>query len=375
MKKRSKKESRSLQVLFGLIELYLKINKPVGSHTLKEHGFDHLSSATIRNYFAELETQGLLCQPHSSGGRTPTSEAFRLYANEAIKSPTLNEDLEKNLQKLSLDSRCYLSSFLQASADILSSTIHYAVFLSSVRFDHDLILQIKLMELDEYRLLCVIITDFGQVLTEVLPCKGKVGTFAVKRIESYIQALLKGGEKPQNLLEEEVEFAKSLYHEIMVRYMVRYSNFSDEDIYRTGFSILLKYPEFSDPVALASGLSLFENSSKMRLLLGDCAKQRALHYWIGEDLAAYGSTATGCSVIAHPYYIGQTCVGAVGILGPCRMPYRELFGTLNFFTKSISKSLTQTIYKFKLSFRQPRAMSHPYIRFEKKAQNLLEIKE
>ncbi len=81
-KKTSIKEERQYKVLIALIEHYILTGKPVGSNTLRESGLDHLSSATIRNYFASLEELGLLEQQHASGGRTPTEKAFRLYAQE-----------------------------------------------------------------------------------------------------------------------------------------------------------------------------------------------------------------------------------------------------------------------------------------------------
>lgn len=374
MKKKSKKQSRAYHVLLGLVELYLETNKPIGSNTLKEHGFQELSSATIRNYFVELEKQGFLRQPHSSGGRIPTPEAFRLYASEVFSSPQLNPDIEEKIQGMELDESRNIATYLQKSAEKLSELTHYAVFLSSVRFDHDFILDIKLVGIDSDRLLCIMVTDFGQIFTEVLPLESKHSSFSLKRIESYIQWRIKGGEKPSNLAREEQKCAQDYYNEIMVRYLVRYSNFSDEDIYRTGFSSLLSYPEFHDPVALATGLSLFENPAHMRLLLNDCVRDSSLRYWIGTDLSPYASSAQGCSVMAVPYRIGSTIAGAIGILGPCRMPYRALFGTLHFFADCMSKSLTKSLLKFKISFRQPRSTT-PYIQLNQTAQNLLEIKE
>jgi heat-inducible transcriptional repressor len=357
----SKKHTREFLVLLGLVDLYLETGKPIGSNTLKEHGFQHLSSATIRNYFAELEKQGYLRQPHSSGGRIPTNEAFRFYAEEhleSIQSPP--PEIEEKLQELELSSPRHLMRYLQTAAETLSEVTGFATFLTSVRFDQDFILDIKLVSIDQERILCVMITDFGQVLTEVLPISQKLSSFATKRIEAHLQWRLKGGKQPENILLEEELVAQSIYNEIMVRYIVRYSNFSSEDIFRTGFSRLLAYPEFSDPLALTTGLSLFENSSHMRLLLSDCVRDGKLCCWIGKDLAPYASAAQGCSVLAIPYYIGQIKAGAVGILGPCRMPYRKLFSTLHYFSGTVSKSLTKSLLKFKLSFRQPRA-THPYL--------------
>lgn len=377
----SKKHTREFQVLLGLVELYLESGKPIGSNTLKEHGFDHLSSATIRNYFAELEKQGFLRQPHSSGGRIPTHDALKLYAREHLVWPCpISPEIEDLFQDLAHTSPRHLSRFLQTAAERLSEACQLATFLTAVRFDHDFVLNIKLVGIDSERVLCVMVTDFGQVLTEVLPLREKLSSFAFKRIESYLQWRVKGSAKPHNLSLEEEAAAQAFYNEIMVRYIVRYSNFSNEDLFRTGFSQLLAYPEFSDPVALTTGLSLFENPAHMRLLLNDCVREGELRYWIGSDLVSYTAAAQGCSVIAIPYYIGQMKAGAIGLLGPCRMPYKKLFSILRYFSASISKSLTSGLLKFKLSFRQARSPSpelHPAERaiVDQQSQKLLEIKD
>jgi heat-inducible transcriptional repressor len=376
----SKKHSREFKVLLGVVELYLGTGKPIGSNTLREHGFDYLSSATIRNYFAELEKEGFLRQPHSSGGRIPTNAAFRLYAADGLENPLpLAPEIEEAFMLLEQPSAPHLTRYLQMAAEKLSEVTGYATFLTSVRFDQDFIFEIKLVGIDQERILCIMVTDFGQILTEVLPISEKLSAFACKRIETYLQWRVKGGEKPENLTAEEGKMAQEIYNEIMVRYIVRYTNFSSEDVFRTGFSQLLAYPEFSDPLALTTGLSLFENISHMRLLLNDCMRDGTLRYWIGKELAPYASAAQGCSVIAIPYRLGQVQAGAVGILGPCRMPYRRLFAILSYFSDCVSKSLTKSLLKFKLTFRQPR--STPAAEFQERsiidqtAQKLLEIKE
>lgn len=367
-------------VLFGLVELYLESGKPIGSNTLKENGFQNLSSATIRNYFVELEAQGYLRQPHASGGRVPTHLALRVYADEHIEQIDLSPEIEEKLAPLAQSESRNLLHYLQTSAETLSEATGLATFLSSVRFDHDLITDIKLLSIDASRLLAVIITDFGQVQTEVLPADQRLSTFSLKRVEAHLQWRLQGGEEPSALSNTELLFAQKCYNEIMVRYLVRYSNFSHDDTYRTGFSKLLNYPEFTDPLALTTGLSLFENQAHMRLLLNDCLRRGELSYWVGSELGAYIPTAEGCSVIAIPYYLGSMRAGAVGVLGPCRIPYRSLFATLTYFSHCISKSLTKSLLKFKLSYRTPRS-STPFLQEQERAivdqtsKKLLEIKD
>lgn len=351
--KRVGKQDRERKVLLGLVDYYIQTGKPVGSNSLKEAGFGDLSSATIRNYFAHLEEDGYLLQSHSSGGRIPTPLAYRIYALNYLHSEPLDLKQDHLFHSLrQFDSR-EIALLLQEAAEALSKASQCAVFLSAPRFDHDFIVDVKLVPLDGFRCLSILITDFGVVQTEILHLPSKLSTFAIKRIESYFHWRLTGLGKPENLEDEEEEIGQTFYNELMLRYIVGYSNFIDEDIYRTGFSRLLTYADFQDASLLASGLALFENIHGMRLLLKECKTLDRLKFWIGEDLAAYSTPNPNCAVIAIPYYINHKPVGAVGLLGPIRLPYRTLYSTLRLFSEIVSETLTRNIYKFKISFRQP----------------------
>lgn len=370
--KKSAKQNRERQVLIGLVELYLKSGKPIGSNTLKDFGFEALSSATIRNYFAHLEEEGFLAQQHTSGGRIPTPKAFRFYAQEYVdeKSPEVQP---REFKELRGQETHELAVYLEKAAEILSQLTQCAVFLSAPRFDHDYINEIKLVGIDATRALCVLVTNFGLIQTEVLHLDKKLSSFSLKRIEAYFQwrlqrmqaADISEEKKPENLSEEEERLAQQLYNEIMMRYIVSYSNFSDEDIYSTGFSRLLTHHDLQDTNVLTHCLSLFENVSALRLLLKECSKKESLRYWIGDDLHPFSKGPYESTVVAIPYYINKQCVGAVGLLGPVRLPYRQLFSLLRNFSESISEALTRSIYKFKITYRQPQAQPEvPNIQFE-----------
>lgn len=358
LKKRFSKTDRVYKVLFGLINYYLKTGKPVGSNTLKEAGFEDISSATIRNYFAQLEQEGLLTQQHSSGGRLPTHAAYRLYAEDCINATEVTPQNAQLFSELRQSETREIATYLQHSAESLSALTNCAVFLSAPRFDHDYIIGLKLMAIDHSRCLCVIITDFGIVQTELLHLDRKLSAFTIKRMEAYFHWRLTGHDQPENFDREEELLAQKIYNELMIRYIVNYSNFNDTELYRTGFSKLLAYPDFHDASALASSLGLFENAQSMRQLSKECCKVNQLKFWIGDDLMAHSSSVPDCAVIAIPYYINQNCVGVVGLLGPARISYPEIFGIIRAFAASISEALTRNIYKYKITFRQPHAGPH-----------------
>jgi heat-inducible transcriptional repressor len=359
--KKPAKDQREKLILFGLVDLYLQSGKPIGSNTLKENGFDALSSATIRNYFAKLEEEGFVKQQHSSGGRIPTASAYKAYAQAHFDQPRISLDQKKEIDQILKKKTREVASYLLQSAEKISDITACAAFLSAPRFDQDFILEIKLIHIDERRMLCILITDFGIIRTEVLVTEKKLSNFTLKRLETYFNWRLTGMEKP-TLDPEEESLGASLYKEVMLRHIVSYTNFSTEDLFQTGFSKLLTYPDFNDASALASGLSLFENKQMLRKLLTHTCETGKMNCWIGEDLLPFSLEASACSVIAIPYCIHQSICGAFGILGPNRIPYRELFGQLKQISECISDSLTKSIYKFKISFRSPRP-SH--LEFEK----------
>ncbi|MFA6915538.1 MAG: heat-inducible transcriptional repressor HrcA [Parachlamydiales bacterium] len=352
------KKDRERQVLLGLVDFYIKTGKPVGSETLKGAGFDNLSSATIRNYFSCLEKDGFLKQQHSSGGRVPTSEAFRLYTLSSIDEYTSNGfpaiSIPFDDSSISKDSTHAIASHLQKTAEILSGFSGCAVFLSAPKFDHDFISEIKLVSIDAERYLCVIISDFGIVQTEVLHSPRKLSSFSLKRLESYFQARISGQQPNVSFEPDEETIAKQFYNELMVRHLVSYTNFSSEYIYTTGFAQLLNSPEYHDIKIMAAGLSLFEDEQSLRHLIQHTCRHGKTSFWIGDDLKAIGAPEAPCSVIAMPYYIHNQVVGAVGVLGPLRMPYRDLLCTLNTSAEYLTHTLTRTVYKFKITFRQPK---------------------
>ena len=345
------KKDRERLVLLGLVDLYLKLGKPVGSKVLQSEGFESLSSATIRNYFGKLEKAGYLEQQHSSGGRIPTSKAYQAYAQMHLDGYDLPKSDVNLLKRQLLTETREINRYLEQAAEVLSEMSGCAVFLSMPRFDQDFVIDVKLVEVDATRVLAVLVTEFGMIHTELLHTGKKLGTHATKRIEAYFHFRMTGLDKPQ-MSEDEEALALSFYKEVMLRQVVRHASFSHADLYKTGFSKLLEYPEFNSSSALASGLSLFEDEEAMEKLLGQCEGE--LKFWIGEDLADNMHRLRSCSAIVAPYSVQSKRVGAIGFLGPMRIPYPKLFALMRTASELISKALTQSLYKFRISYREPK---------------------
>jgi heat-inducible transcriptional repressor len=353
MKAKPPKALREKQVLFGLIDLYIESGKPVGSQTLQETGFEHLSSATIRNYFAKLEEEGFLSQAHTSGGRIPTTLGFKSYIDQILKDPQLDPKVEEHICSKLIKETKEVVAYLEEACDFISELIPSAAFLSSMRFDQDFVSDIKLIPLDVTRLLTVIITDFGLVHTEILRIDQKLSHFSIKRIEQFFKFKMTGLDRPE-LSEEEEFLAKRLYNEVLMRHLVNHVHFSKSNLYKTGFSKLLNHSDFSEITKLSNTMALFENESYLQTILQDAQRTSSFIRYVGEDLNYFINTKEPiASVFALPYFIHQNQAGAFGILIPTRSDYKKILPMLSCIQDCISKTLTKSVYTFKISYRPP----------------------
>ena len=153
---------RRQAVLRAIVADYIAMQEPVGSKTLVEKHKLQVSSATIRNDMAVLETEGYIAQPHASSGRVPTEKGYRAFVD------AINE-----VKPLSLPERRAISDFLESgvdledvmrrSAHLLAQLTRQAAVVQLPTLSVSRIKHCEVVALTPRRLLLVVITDNGRV--------------------------------------------------------------------------------------------------------------------------------------------------------------------------------------------------------------------
>jgi len=121
-------DSRRQLVLESAINRYIKDAVPVASEEIAGE-FD-LSSATIRNIFAELEERGYLTHPYTSSGRIPTDKGYRYYVDFLISQIHLLDDEKEHIVKEYKRGLNRLEDALEETSEIISTITHYAGIVS-----------------------------------------------------------------------------------------------------------------------------------------------------------------------------------------------------------------------------------------------------
>ena len=127
-------DSRKKAVLTSVINRYITEVSPVASEDIASEF--NLSSATIRNIFAELEESGFLSHPYTSAGRVPTGKGYRYYVDFLLLQMELLDEEKKQIFNEFKRQIARLDEALEKTSEILSVLTHYAGIVSSLEVEN-----------------------------------------------------------------------------------------------------------------------------------------------------------------------------------------------------------------------------------------------
>lgn len=121
-------ESRKRAILAATINRYIQDAIPVASDDIaKEFG---LSSATIRKIFSEMELDGYLTHPYTSGGKTPTDKGYRYYVDFLVSQMELLEGEKESIVREYKKEINRLEDVLEMTSEVISTITHYTSIVS-----------------------------------------------------------------------------------------------------------------------------------------------------------------------------------------------------------------------------------------------------
>src|SRR3990170_6645111 len=116
---------REKEILKALINHYIGTAEPVGSQVISHKYITDLSPASIRNVLQDLEQMGLIEQPHTSAGRVPTDQGYRLYVDALLKPESLTVSEEEKIKsELLSEHHTAFEEILEQTTKVLANVSH-----------------------------------------------------------------------------------------------------------------------------------------------------------------------------------------------------------------------------------------------------------
>ncbi|MGB5186789.1 MAG: heat-inducible transcriptional repressor HrcA [Acidimicrobiia bacterium] len=309
-------DDRQARVLQALVEEYIRTGEPVSSHAILERSALDVSSATIRNELARLESYGFVAQPHTSAGRIPTHQGYRYYVDHC--SPArLRSATHDRIRSFFAEVHREVSKLLKETSGLVSDITHLPAVVIEPQAEVTRIHAVHLVRLGSTAVLVVTIAESGQVTQHVVTLGFEPTDEQLDEAERVIEGVYAGRDRDEASTDQRLSSADlpDLVRRIIdpVHQEIQHAEISTPQLFVGGTSQLAGL--WADLAIVHRMLDLLERDSDVQAILGEPADGTTVR--IGEEI---GDTLD-LAVVSTPF--GPRGSGRVGVLGPMRMDYRR----------------------------------------------------
>lgn len=324
-------DDRKLKILQAIIQNYLETGEPVGSRTISKYTDLNLSSATIRNEMSDLEDMGYILQPHTSAGRIPSDKGYRLYVDILLLDK--NKELD-SMRNILIEKADRLESLLQQVAKLLAVNTNYTTMVTTPQYKKT-VKFIQLTEIENNQLLTVIVFEKNIVKNKIINISSPIDKETILKLNIVLNTFLQGLDLSSiNLpiitqMKEQAGEYKDIVNVVLDTIVQAVTEEDDFKIYTSGATNILRYPELSDLEKASELLYTIEEKKLLSDLIQDRMddeESRGIQVYIGDETPI--EAMKDCSVVTATYEIEEGVYGKVGIIGPKRMDYERVVGTL-----------------------------------------------
>lgn len=337
-------DERKIKILQAIINDYINTAEPVGSRTIaKKYDFG-ISPATIRNEMADLEDMGFIEQLHSSSGRKPSDKGYRLYVDKLMKLPQLSIEEENLIKGQLLNAALYeVEKIVKQATQLLSEITKLTCIVKTPSANKSYIKSIQLISVDSNNILAVIITDTGLIKNTVIRIKKPVSTEILAKLTYILNARLRNltiediNLSVINFLKSDLINFEEIFDAIIPVLHESLCCSEVSEIYLEGTTNIFNYPEYNDIDKAREFLYLLNNKENIKGMLN---LTNNISITIGEENNL--EEAKDLSIISGIYSIDGRPLGAIGVIGPTRIPYSKVVTVLSKIVKIINDSLSQS---------------------------------
>ena len=332
---------RKRKILKVVTERYIDSAEPVSSKFLAQAMGGGISSATIRNELADLTEMGYLEQPHTSAGRIPSPQGYRLYVNELMEQKALSEQEAQEINEALGGKMRELDSVIAQAGQMVSSIVSYPAYTAAVGKSAVTIQRYDLLPVDADSFIAVVMTTDSRVKSQLLrsiPVTPDELPALANLLNSHFTGI-SSEEMGRKLMGLASQLGAELFMplSLAIEYASDVADRSAQNhVYTTGQAQLLRQPEFQD-LQKANGLMGLLTDQKDRLPVLD--ENTPMQILIGPENV--NEALRDASVVVASYDIGGNMRGLIGVVGPTRMDYAAVAARLSYFAESLTKMFGQ----------------------------------
>ena len=321
---------RKKKILQYVVDDYIETAVPVSSKSLTEKHMNNVSSATIRNELSALEELGYLTQLHTSSGRVPSAEAYKLYVSDLMVKDKLTAKELDYIKKIFLDKADNLEEVIRNTTKVISELTSYTSVGMPNKDGKEKIESVKFFRFRKDSALVLIVTELRLLKDNYITVSENMTDEQLSDAEKVLCNMFRGktfedicNMKPE--VEDNFLGYKNIFVNV-IEALKTYVETSGEDVVISGEDKIFEHPDYADVGKIKDFLSVVTSKDKvMNLLVGE-DRHIKINVKIGSD--GYDEIPKECSLVTATYSANGTPLGTYGVIGPVRMDYQKVVAVL-----------------------------------------------
>lgn len=321
---------RKKKILQYVVDDYIETAVPVSSKSLTEKHMNNVSSATIRNELSALEELGYLTQLHTSSGRVPSAEAYKLYVSDLMVKDKLTAKELDYIKKIFLDKADNLEEVIRNTTKVISELTSYTSVGMPNKDGKEKIESVKFFRFRKDSALVLIVTELRLLKDNYITVSENMTDEQLSDAEKVLCNMFRGktfedicNMKPE--VEDNFLGYKNIFVNV-IEALKTYVETSGEDVVIAGEDKIFEHPDYADVGKIKDFLSVVTSKDKvMNLLVGE-DRHIKINVKMGSD--GYDEIPKECSLVTATYSANGTPLGTYGVIGPVRMDYQKVVAVL-----------------------------------------------
>ena len=331
---------RERLILKAIIKHYLEFGESVGSRTLEKKYEIGVSSATIRNTMADLEDKGLIVKTHTSSGRIPTSEGYRIYVEELIKIRDISTEAKAKVIEAYNKKMSQIDKIFEETSRLLSKISQYAGVVLEPAIRQENVKKVKLIHINDTVILAVAVMDSFLTKSFNIFLENPMSEEEVEKINIQLNEKIKNSPEAFTL-SDLGEFFMNM-DLLMPEELKEEQDENETKLFFEGGTNLLE-SNVSDVMKVIDRVKLFNNPNDMKQIFSqfiqtDQYKDGEVNVIFGEDLDIAG--LEDFSFVFSVYTMGNAR-GIMGVIGPKRMEYSKTVGLVEYVSEEVKQLLNK----------------------------------
>lgn len=340
---------RARHILRVLVEQYIHGGQPVSSRALSRASGLGLSSATVRNVMYDLEEMGYLASPHTSAGRIPTEQGYRVFVDTLLEmQPVGRLSAEELRRQVPLDCDAQPKDLVESVSNFLSGFTRMAGVVTLPRHDVSILRYIEFLPLGDRRVLVILVINNHEVQNRVIHTDREYSRSELEQAANYFNETFAGQDLGQ--IRDNISAELEATRDDVTRLMDVLADMAGKafaegggggptasDFVLAGETNLMDFEELSDVDKLKALFETFNRKRDLYELLERSVHADGLQIYIGRESGH--QVLDDLSIVTAPYSTRGEIVGVLGVIGPTRMEYERVIAVVDATSRLLGAAL------------------------------------